>query len=72
LVLEVPGGKPQIVDELVAVYSPKPFSKPLLSLPQGLQDLPAMDLEPFENWVMELRRREREVVVKRTQLAVVR
>ena len=72
LVLDVPDGKPQVVDELVAIYSTKPFSKPLLRLPQGPQDLPAMDLEPFEAWVMELRRRDREAVVKRTQLAVVR
>ena len=72
LVLEVPDGKPQVVDELVAVYAPDAFSKPLLSLPQGPQDLPALDLEPFENWLMELRRRAREAVVKRTQLAVLR
>ncbi len=72
LVLEVPDGAPQVVDELVAVYAPDPFSKPLLSVPQGLHDLPALDLEPFENWLMDLRRREREAVVKRAQLAVVR
>ena len=72
LVLEVPDGKPQVVDELVAVYAPDAFSKPLLSVPQGPQDLPALDLEPFENWLMELRRRAREAVVKRTQLAVLR
>ena len=72
LVLEVPDGKPQVVDELVAVYAPDAFSKPLLSVPQGPQDLPALDIEPFENWLMELRRRAREAVVKRTQLAVLR
>ncbi len=72
LVLEVPDGKPQVVDELVAVYAPDPFSRPLLSVPQGPQDLPALELEPFENWLIQLRRREHEAIVKRTQLSVIR
>ena len=58
--------------DLLQVYAPDAFSKPLLSVPQGPQDLPALDLEPFENWLIELRRRAREAVVKRTQLAVLR
>jgi len=72
LVLEVPDGKPQVVDELVAVYSPKPFSKPLLSLPQSPQDLPAMEQEAFETWLIELRKRNAEAVVKRTHVMVLR
>lgn len=72
LTVEVPAGKPQIIDELVAVYAPAPYAKPLLSRPGNPQDLPAMGVEDFENWLTELRKRDREAVVKRTQVTVVR
>jgi hypothetical protein len=70
--VEVPAGKPQVIDELVAVYSPKPYSKPLLSLPNDPQELPTMDFDRFEAWLTDLRKREREAVAKRKQVTIVR
>lgn len=72
LVMEVPANKPQAIDELVAVYAPAPYAKPLLQQPASPQQLPAMGVEDFEHWLIELRRRDQQVVVKRVQLTVVR
>jgi hypothetical protein len=72
LTVEVPAGKPQVIDELVAVYAPASYTKPLLISPAGPQDLPSIGVADFEAWLGELRKRNQEAVVKRTQLTVVR
>lgn len=72
VVLEVPVGEPQVIDELVAVYTPEPHTKPLMSTPASAQDLPAMPREAFEGWLTELRRRDPQAVVKRVFVTVVR
>jgi len=72
LTVEVPAGKPQVIDELVAVYAPAPYTKPLLDRAAGPQDLPSMGVADFEAWLGELRKRNQEAVVKRAQLTVVR
>ena len=70
LTVEVPAGKPQVIDELIAVCAPALYSKPLLSQPSNPQDLPGMGVEDFESWLSELRKRDAEAVVKRAQVTV--
>lgn len=70
--VEVPAGKPQVIDELVAVYAPAAYSKPLLSQSKNPQDLAATEQVAFEAWLTDLRKRDAEAVVKRTQVTVVR
>jgi|GEM_PF-1516698 len=71
LTVEVPAGKPQVIDELVAVFAPDPYTKPLLNRPAGPQDLPIMGVADLEAWLGELRKRDQEAVVERAQLTVV-
>lgn len=72
LTVEVPAGKPQAIDELVAVYAPAPYAKPLLSQAASPEDLPGMGVEDFEAWLTALRKRDPQAVVKRAQVMVVR
>lgn len=72
LTVEVPAGRPQAIDELVAVYAPAPYAKPLLSRAAAPDDLPGMGVDDFEAWLTELRKRDPQAVVKRAQLTVVR
>lgn len=72
LIMEVPVGQAQTIDELVAVYAPAPYAKPLLSRPASPDELPGMGTADLEMWLTTLRQRDPQAVVKRAQLTVVR
>ena len=72
LVLEVPEGKQQGMDELVAVYAPHPYKKPMLTGQHTAGALPSLRAADLEHWITELRTSSGEIVVKRTTLTIVK
>jgi len=72
LLLEVPEGKQQGLDELVAVYAPHPYKKPMLSGQTAAGALPTLKATELEHWITELRALSAEIVVKRTTITIVK
>jgi hypothetical protein len=62
LILGLPEGKDQIIDEIVVIYSPEPFAKPILSKDKSTNALPSLKISEFEKWKTELISRNSEVV----------
>jgi hypothetical protein len=68
----VPEGKQQVVDELIATYSPTPFAKPMLSKVSPGMPLPSIQLSELENWLNNAKSANAEVVIKRLMITVQR
>lgn len=70
LTMEVPADKSQVLDEIVAVYSPEPYKKPMLSKPSSTQSLPALSHEALEDWFTQLKSNNKDAVVKSAKVSV--
>ena len=71
LTLGLPEGKKQVVDEIVVIYSPELFAKPILTKDKNSNSLPALKIEAFEKWKTELVSRNAKVVTKSITLTVI-
>jgi hypothetical protein len=68
LELNLPEGKQTVADEIVAVYTAEPYTKPLLKRTQdGLAEIAASE---FENWLNDLKTAQASAVVKRVTLTL--
>lgn len=68
LELNLPEGKQTVADEIVAVYTAEPYTKPLLKRTQdGLAEL---GLAEFENWLNDLKVAQKNNTVKRISIIV--
>jgi hypothetical protein len=68
LELNLPEGKQTVADEIVAVYTSEPYSKPLLKRTQdGLAEIAAGD---FENWLIDVKTAQANAVVKRVTVTL--
>jgi hypothetical protein len=70
LVMEVPEGKKQVVDELIAIYSPKPFAKPMLSKVSNANPLPSISITAMEDWLSDRTSTNQELIVKRISVTI--
>jgi hypothetical protein len=68
--LSLPAGKTSVMDEVVVVFAPEPFSKPLhTGSKEGLSELP---LAEFENWLTALKVRQPLAKEKRVTISIIK
>jgi hypothetical protein len=72
LTMELPADKSQVLDEIVAVYSPEPYKKPMLSKPSGENPLPKLRFDEFNDWITNLKSLNNQAVIKSVSLPVIK
>jgi hypothetical protein len=70
LTMELPADKSQVLDEIIAVYSPEPYKKPLLSKPSSTQSLPTLSHKALEDWFTQLKSNNKDAVIKSAKVSV--
>ena len=70
LTMDVPQDKIQVIDEVIAVYSPTPYKKPLLSSQTNQQTLPELTSNQLQNWLVELKSNNKEAIIHTVNLIV--
>jgi len=70
LQLEIPAGKQVVMDEVVMVFSPEAYSKPMLKNTEIDNSLGELTSVAFEQWATELKSRQAQALVQRMSITI--